>query len=108
MRGALAAHGHARRVLLAEIGTAIEVRMEKDLHGSTLRVALLESAREMDGVDLEVFTAGARVPFRIDGVILVCQILELDGAIDQKRIIRGTFQVTARLLVARVRALASS
>ena len=45
----------------------------------------------------------ARVTLGIDLVVLVGQVLELDGAIDAQRVAGRPFQIAASLLVARVR-----
>jgi hypothetical protein len=76
--------------------------VKEDFDGTPPLDPFTNRALELERVDLEVVVAGARVTFRIRLVILVGQVLELDGSVDGQRIADGAFQVAARLLVARV------
>src|SRR6185436_18890665 len=87
----------------AEIRAAVEMRMEKDLDGLAGFAAFANGALELQGVDLEVLAPGSWVALRVDRVVLVRQVLELDGSIGKQGIAGRTIEEAASLLVALVR-----
>jgi hypothetical protein len=76
--------------------------VEEHLYRALVQHAFGDRALEFERVDLEVFAARSRMAFRIDLMILVREVLELDRLIGEQCVASWAAQVAAGFFVARV------